>query len=491
MSGNQTIKTDVVIIGSGFSGLCVGIQLKKMNHQDFVILEKASQVGGTWRDNSYPGAACDVPSHLYSFSFEPNPNWSRVFPIQSEIADYMNACADKYELKKHCHFNEEVSLAVFSDQTHRWIVTTQSGLVIDTRVLISGTGGLSRPSIANISGLENFTGKVFHSSRWDHEYDLRNKKVAVIGTGASAIQLVPEITPLVSELNLFQRTPAWIVPKKDRPYKDKERHHFKKYPWLQKLSRLSIYWQLEFRALFFTKLTQYLAKAEPKVKGYIRYQVKNPELEKKLTPNYTLGCKRILLSNNFYPAVSQKKVNLITDGIDQVYETGIQTKNGEKCEVDAIILATGFIVSDGGLPFPIKGMNSVDLEKYWQHGSSAYLGCTVPSFPNLFLMTGPNTGLAHNSMILMIEAQTRYIISAIKDMKRNNVLAYNLRPAELKTFNEEVSNRMAKTVWAKGGCKSWYLNKDGRNETLWPGFTFEFILKTKTFKAKLYDPIYA
>ncbi len=491
MSSHSLQFTDVAIIGSGFSGLCVGIQLKKSSQNDFLILEKSQNVGGTWRDNSYPGAACDIPSHLYSFSFEPNPDWTRVYPVQAEIESYMNHCADKYALRSHLLFGTEVKSITYQDITNRWLITSDSGAQINARVVVSGTGGLSRPSIPKISGLESFAGKVFHSSRWDHEYDLRGKNVAVIGTGASAIQFVPEVIPLASQLTLFQRTPAWVVPKRDGAYSPEQRSRFKRFPFLQHINRTLIYWQHEFRALFFTQFPSLLKRLEPKVRSYINYQLKSPELQKKMTPNYTFGCKRILLSNNFYKSLNEPNALVITKSITEITPTGIKTQDGITHPADTIIFGTGFLVADAGLPFPVKGIKGLDLGNIWTKGSSAYLGCTVPEFPNLFLMTGPNTGLAHNSMIVMIEAQTKYIMSALKQMKKHNVKSYNLRPESLISYNQTINHRMAKTVWSIGGCKSWYISSNGRNETLWPGFTFEFILKSKNFNPNLYDPIYA
>lgn len=476
----------VVIIGSGYAGLCVAIHLKRAGIHDFVLLEQAQEIGGTWRDNSYPGAACDIPSHLYSFSFEPNPNWSRLYPTQPELRAYVEHCADKYGLRAHIQCGQRVTALRFDEPSSSWRAQLASGQEEQARVVVSATGGLSRPALPDIPGLDTFAGTAFHSARWNHGYALRGKRVAVIGTGASAIQFVPQIAPGVGALTLFQRTPPWILPKPDRPLSDAQRARFARQPWRQRLARAWIYWTLEARAIFFTRWPRLLRALQPQVLRGVARQVPAPALRARLTPRYTLGCKRILLSNDFYPALALPQVRVETAAITRVGTDGIHTADGAHHPVDAIIFGTGFQVADAGTPFPVFGLNGVELNQAWAGGSQAYLGSTVAGFPNLFLMTGPNTGLAHNSMIFMIEAQTHYVVDAIAGMAARGVRAFDVLAAVQQRFNERLQQRMVRTVWVTGGCRSWYLKEDGRNVTLWPGFTFDYWRRTRRFDWQSY-----
>ncbi|WHZ11633.1 MAG: Cyclohexanone monooxygenase [Burkholderiaceae bacterium] len=471
----------VVIIGSGYAGLCVAIKLRQAGMRDFVLLEQADAIGGTWRDNGYPGAACDIPSHLYSFSFEPNPNWSRLYPTQPELRAYVEHCVDKYGLRPHIRCSQRVTALRFDEQDSVWRVQTSDGGELRSRVVVSATGGLSRPALPGIPGLDTFAGALFHSARWNHAYDLTDKRVAVIGTGASAIQFVPQIAPRVRALTLFQRTPAWILPKPDRPLSDAERARFARQPWRQRLARTLIYWTLEARAILFTRWPALLRRVQPQVLRFVARHVPDAALRAKLTPRYTMGCKRILLSNDFYPALALPQVRLETTPIIGVDAGGIHTADGAHHAADAIIFGTGFQVADAGTPFPVFGRGGIEMNRVWAGGSQAYLGSTVAGFPNLFLMTGPNTGLAHNSMIFMIEAQTRYVVDAILGMAARGLRSFDLHPEVQRRFNEWLQRRMAPTVWATGGCRSWYLTRDGRNVTLWPGFTFDYRRRTRRF----------
>lgn len=488
-SSTLPARVDVLVIGSGFSGLCVAIHLKKAGFHDFILLEQAPQIGGTWRDNHYPGAACDIPSHLYSFSFEPNPRWSRMYPEQAEIQDYVLHCASHYGLLPHIHCNQGVAALRFDEALALWHVTTRGGQEVLARAVVSGTGGLSRPAMPAIPGLDQFAGALFHSARWDHGVPLAGKTVAVVGTGASAIQFVPHIAQQVGRLLLFQRTPPWVLPKPDRPLGDSERRAFRRFPLLQRLARLAIYWQHEIRAVGFTRWPGLLRKAQTSVLRYLAYKISDPVLRDQLTPRYTLGCKRILLSSHFYPALAQPHVQLYTRPITHASADGLHTADGVAHPVDVIILGTGFQVADAGLPFSVQGQRGTLLETAWRDGASAYLGSTVAGFPNLFLMTGPNTALSHNSMIFMIEAQTRYVLQALKGMRARGVHAVVVRPAVQQRFNAALQQRMEPTVWSTGGCRSWYLNRQGRNTTLWPGFTFAFRWQTRRFDWASYDTL--
>lgn len=477
---------EVIIIGTGFAGLGMAINLKKAGKDDFIIFEREADVGGTWLVNHYPGCACDVQSHLYSFSFEPNPDWSRMFSPQEEIWNYLRGCADKYGIRPHIHFNSEVSSARYDEKAGIWTVTTADGQSTTARVVVSAMGPLDRPFIPDIKGMENFQGKRFHSQDWDHDYDLAGKKVAVIGTGASAIQFVPQIAPDVAELKLFQRTAPWIMPKPDRDVAAWEQRLFKRLPAAQKAFRGAIYGVLESRVLAFV-FTPRLMKLFQKVAvRFIHKHIKDPELRRKVTPDYTIGCKRILISNDYYPALARDNVDVLTDGIAEVRANSVLTHSGEEYEVDAIIYGTGFHATD---PLPrgmVFGRGGQDLLDAWADGIEAYKGCVVSGFPNLFIVPGPNTGLGHNSMVYMIESQIRYVMGALRHMDRHDLKAVDVKPGVQKAWNEDVQNRISGTVWNTGGCQSWYLNEDGKNVTLWPGFTFAFRQNTRRFDANSY-----
>ncbi|AYV56874.1 NAD(P)/FAD-dependent oxidoreductase [Leptospira kmetyi] len=478
---------DAVIVGTGFAGLGMGIRLKQAGIHSFVILEQAEGVGGTWRDNHYPGAACDVQSHLYSFSFERNPNWSRMYGLQSEILNYLNHCTDKYDLRSHIHFNNSVNSAVFDERSGLWHVTSINGNSYKCRSFINGSGGLSRPVLPDIPGLKKFKGKMFHSARWDHSYDLKNKTVAVIGTGASAIQIVPAIQPNVKKLHLFQRTAPWVIAKPDRAISKGERWLFRIFPPAQWLFRLAIYWMLEFRVIAFTIHPGLMKALEFFAKGYIKKQVKNPELRQKVTPNFTIGCKRVLISNEYYGALQKPNVTVITTPIQEIRENGIVTQDGVEHPIDALILATGFQAAEAMAPFELKGLGGLDLNDAWKNGAEAYLGTTVSGFPNLFLIVGPNTGLGHSSMVLMIESQINYTLQCILSLRKKRLKFINVLKEAQDKYNQSIQKRLEKSIWNTGGCVSWYRTKSGKNTTLWPGFTFEFRLKTKSVNLSHYE----
>jgi cation diffusion facilitator CzcD-associated flavoprotein CzcO len=477
----------VLIVGTGFAGLGMGIRLKQAGFHDFTIVEQAASIGGTWRDNHYPGAACDIPSHLYSFSFEPNPGWSRSFSAQEEILAYMNRCADKYGLRPHIELNTEISRAEWDERAGVWDVRTKDGRTFRAQALVSGCGGLSRPSYPDIPGLSSFEGKKFHSSRWDHSYPLEGKKVGLIGTGASAIQIVPAIAPKVSQLAVFQRTPPWIIPKPDVAIPSAVKATFRLAPPLQALARTAIYWILESRASAFVMNPKRLTRAEPDALKYLASRVKDPVLRAKLTPNYTMGCKRILLSNEYFEALQRENVALVTDAIDRVTPAGVRTADGQEHRFDALVCATGFQAAEAVAPFQVRGRGGRELNDEWKDDAQAYLGTTVAGYPNLFLIVGPNTGLGHNSMVFIIESQVEYILSALQTMKAKSLQYVDVKPAVQRAYNARLHERMAKTVWSTGGCKAWYTTRDGKNTTLWPGFTFEYRLRTRRFDPASYD----
>jgi len=477
----------MAILGAGFSGVGIAIRLKQRGYDDFVLIEQAADVGGTWRDNTYPGCACDVPSNLYSFSFALNPQWSRVFPPQREILDYLRRCARQYGILSHIRWNSELLDASWNEDDQCWhISTTRGQLTAD--VLILGNGPLSEPSLPPIPGIEGFEGTMFHSACWNHDYDLTGKRVAVIGTGASAVQFVPQIQPLVGHLSLFLRTPPWILPRQDRPVPDWKKTMFRILPITQRLMRTRVYLRLELVALALVYRPAMLESFERFSKRHLAHQVSDAALREKLTPRYSMGCKRILLSDDFYPALTQPNVEVITDRIREVRANSIVTGDGREREVDTIICGTGFHVTNAQLPQHVYGRGGQSLADRWRAGLGAYLGTTVSGFPNLFLLIGPHTGLGHNSMVYMIESQINYILDCLRTMDRRNMRAVEVRPAIQEAFDMEMQRRMRGTVWTSG-CTSWYLDANGRNTTLWPGFTFEFRRRTRHFDPQCYNLI--
>ena len=479
-------EVDVLIIGTGFAGLGMGIALKQADMNRFVILEKANDVGGTWRDNQYPGCACDVPSHLYSFSFEQNPNWSETYSPQPEILNYLRHCARKYGVLPHVRFNQEATQARYNDDLGNWTVTTSDGRVYVTRHLISAMGGLSRPAFPSIKGLESFKGEVFHSQQWNHQYDFKGKRVAVIGTGASAIQFVPQVAKTAGQLNLYQRTPPWIMPKLNRRFTPFEHTLFKKIPQLQNTLRGALYWLMETQVLGFVVNPKLMKGLELVSKKHFERQVPDASLRAKVMPNYTIGCKRILYSNNYLPSLSRPNVSVITEGIQQVTSTGIESSNGQFREVDCIILGTGFQATHPVPPKVVFGKNGVDLVDTWAQGMEAYKGTTVHGFPNLYFIVGPNTGLGHSSIIFMIESQINYIVKALKTCKQRNIKSIEVKQSAQDQFNQYLQSKLHGAVWEKGGCASWYRDANGKNSTLWPAFTWQFWLQTQRFNMNDY-----
>ncbi len=481
----------IAIVGSGFAGIGMAIRLKRMGITSFTVYEAAHDVGGTWRDNTYPGTACDIPSHLYSFSFEPNPSWSRAFGPQPEILAYLQNCARKYGIEPFIRYGTRVNAARFDDAARVWRIELAGNggetTSVEADIVIAATGALSRPAMPRIPGLERFAGKLFHSARWDHGYALDGKTVAVIGTGASAIQFVPQIQPRVARLHLFQRTPAWIMPKPDRAFSGRELRLFRQMPVLMRLVRYALYWQHEMRALAFVGHPKLLERPMKFCLSYLERRVADPVLRAKLTPDYLLGCKRVLLSRDFYPAVTQPNVDVVTTPIREIVADGIVTDDGTHYRADAIICGTGFEVNDAGAPFEVIGARGADLDARWRRGGpEAYLGTSIADFPNFFMITGPNTGLGHNSMIYMIESQIEYIADCLRVLRRCGARTMQLKPDVQRVFNDALQREMQRSVW-KSGCRSWYLSKDGKNTALWPGFTFTFRRRTRRVRAADYQ----
>ncbi|AZD75399.1 flavin-containing monooxygenase [Pseudomonas chlororaphis] len=477
----------VLIIGAGFSGIGMAINLRQRGEQDFLILEQEAGVGGTWWVNQYPGCACDIPSHLYSFSFEPNPDWSRRYSPQPEIRDYLRHCADKYQVLQHCCFNTAVTGLRWLEERALWQVTDARGGVRFAQVVVAGTGALSTPDYPQLPGLERFKGRVFHSQQWDHEYALAGKRVGVIGTGASAIQFVPQIQPQVASLAVFQRTPPWIIPKPDRAFSTTGQRLLRRFPAVQRLLRGLIYTAHETRVFGFVFNPRLMALHKWLALNLLRRQVKDPELRRRLTPDYAIGCKRILLSNDYFPALAQANTRLVTSGIREVTEDALITVDGQRHALDALIFGTGF---KARTPFPagmILGRGGVDIVDTWQQGSEAYKGTTVSGFPNLFLLMGPNTGLGHNSIVYMIESQIAYILGALDTLQRLGVTSVDVDPQAQARFNQGLRHRLRGAVWSVGSCQSWYVDPhSGRNVALWPGFSWQFRQQTRYFDAEAY-----
>lgn len=489
-----TVQTRALIIGSGFSGLGMGIALQQQGI-DFLILEKADEIGGTWRDNTYPGCACDIPSHLYSYSFEPKPDWEYLFSYQDEIFDYLKGVADKYGLRRYVLFGSHVERAHWDDDDYRWHVFTADGREFVAQFLISGAGALHIPSIPEFEGLDLFRnagGAAFHSAQWDHGVDLTDKQVAVIGTGASAIQIVPEIVEQVAGLQLYQRTPPWVVMRTNNALPPRLRRALTAVPGLRWALRAGIYGLQEALAVGMTRWPGLLRIGEVLGRWNIRRSVKDPELRRKLTPRYRLGCKRILNSSTYYPAVANPKTTLVTDHIVRFTPEGIVTTDGTGHEVvrkaDVAVFATGFHVSDSYTYMQIKGSGGEDLVDRWnREGMAAHRGVTVAGVPNLFFLLGPNTGLGHNSMVIMIESQIRYVGQAIAAADKADAQALAPTRSAQDRFNVEVQRRLARSVWNTGGCSSWYLDEHGRNPVLWGGYTWEYRNATRKLKPAEYQ----
>jgi cation diffusion facilitator CzcD-associated flavoprotein CzcO len=475
---------DVAIIGSGFSGLGMAIRLKQEGREDFVVLERGDEVGGTWHYNTYPGCACDVPSHLYSFSFAPNPDWTQTYSPQPEIGAYLRRCADEFGVRPHVQLNTTVESAEWHEDGGRWLIETDHGRV-SARVVVAGMGPLAEPKIPDIPGLDSFEGTSFHSARWDHDHDLSGERVASIGTGASAIQLVPSIQPAVEQLHVFQRTPPWIFPHRNRPVTRAERRLYRALPAAQRLVRGGVYAMRELAVLGFVKRPALMRLVERVAKRHMRNQISDPALLEKVTPDYTIGCKRILPSNKWYPALGKPNVELVTDGIAEVREHSIVTADGTEREVDTIIFSTGFHVADMPVGKQIRGRDGQLLDEAWEGSPRAHLGSTVPGFPNLFLLLGPNTGLGHSSMVYMIESQIAYVLDALRTMERAGARAVEVRADAVAEFNEAIEEQLDGTVW-NTGCASWYLDDTGRNATLWPDWTWRFRQRTAKFDAANY-----
>jgi cation diffusion facilitator CzcD-associated flavoprotein CzcO len=475
----------VAIIGSGFAGLGMAIALRNRGETDFVVLERAEDVGGTWRDNHYPGAACDVQSNLYSFSFALNPDWPRSYSEQPEIQAYLQGVADRYDVRRHVLFGADVESARWDDADAHWHVRTAAGDV-RARILVSAAGALADPTYPDIPGLESFEGTVMHSARWDDTHDLTGERVAVIGTGASAIQIVPAIQPLVGSIAVYQRTAPWIVPRTDRPTKAWLRRLYRWLPPAQKAIRGLLYAARELLVIGMAKRRRFLKPVEKLARAHLHRQVRDPKLRAALTPDYAIGCKRILISNDYYPAIAAPNAELVTAGIDEVRPRSIVTRDGVERPTDTIVLATGFHVTDLPIARKIAGRDGRTLAEVWKRGMVTNRSAAVAGFPNLFLLVGPNVGVGHTSMVYMIESQVAYVDRALDAMDAEGLDVLETTEEAQNAYRDLIARKSQGTVWLAGGCASWYLDEHGHNSTLWPDFTFRFRRLTRTFDRENY-----
>lgn len=471
---------DIAVLGTGFSGLGAAHLLRRAGFRDLVLLERAGDVGGVWRDNTYPGCACDVESPLYSFSFAPHPGWTRLFAGSAEIQQYLRDCTDRFGLRPHIRFHHTVTAAAWDDAARHWRIETSAG-PLTARVLVSGLGALSVPAIPTLPGIERFQGKTFHSAAWDHGHELAGRNVAVVGTGASAIQFIPAIQPRVGRLTVYQRTPPWVVPRGDRPISERERRWCERLPVLMKLWRLRLFLVRELFGSAF-RYPRLMRKARAAALRHMHAVVTDPGLRAKLTPAYEIGCKRILVSNDYYPALVRPNVEVVTDRIAEVREHSIVTADGTERLTDTLIYGTGFHVTDNPAYALLTGRGGRSLTEAMGASPKAHLGTTIAGFPNLFVLQGPNTGLGHSSVLLMIEHQFAHVLSALRYMRRHRLAWIEPTQEAQDRFVAEVDRRMNGTVWTSGGCKSWYLDRTGRNSSLWPGSIPSFGRRVARFR---------
>ncbi len=469
---------EVAILGAGVSGLCMAIQLRKAGIPSFEIFEKSQDVGGTWLDNSYPGSGCDVPSHLYSFSFEPNPEWSRAFSPQPEIQRYLRHCAEKYQILAQIRFGTEIAGASFDEHAGVWRIRTSADEEITAKALVSGLGQLNRPHFPEIPGLSSFEGTSFHSARWNHEHDTSGERVAVIGNGASALQFIPEIAKTAERVTVFQRSANWVIPRNDRKFSEADKARFRRHPLLLRTVRAFIWSMLEIRFLAFLRDSWFSRRMTRIATEYLHAQVSDPVLRAKLTPDYPIGCKRILISDDYYQALVRQSVEVVDEPIVQVTRDAVVTKDGVARPADTIVFGTGFETTTFLAPLAIEGLGGAKLDEIWRGGAEAYLGVTVAGFPNLFMLYGPNTNLGHNSIIFMIECQVGYAVQCIQELQRRHVSWLDVRRDVMDRYNRDLQAALAKTAWT-AGCASWYKTASGKVVNNWSGFTTDYWRRTR------------
>lgn len=468
-------QAEILIIGSGFAGLGMGAQLKRHGRHDFIIIERENEVGGTWRDNTYPGAACDVPSHLYSFSFAPNPQWSGFYAPGAEIQDYILKFTEDEGLRPHLRLGATMEDAQWDEDAERWVVRTPRGTYTG-RWLITGAGHLADPSLPDIPGLEAFEGPIMHSARWDHGVDLTGKRVAVVGTGASAIQVVPAIAEAVDELVVFQRTPAWVIPRLVKPYSAATRRMFERAPQTMQRERDDIFWFAESNYAQRRGVPAALDQVRNQALGHLASQVADEELREKLTPHYIPGCKRVLVSNAYYPALTRENVTLEASALVRVEGNRVEGASGESYEVDAIVLCTGFEAAQPPFADHIRDGAGRSLAEHWSTGMAAFDSTAVAGFPNLFAINGPNTSLGHNSIVYIIESQITYILEALDRVDREGIRTLVPQQMAQEEYVDKIQERAATAVWlVDGGCQSWYVDpRSGKLTLIWPDYAYDF-----------------
>ncbi len=477
----------IAILGAGFGGIGAAIRLLQAGIRSFTIFERADEIGGTWRDNTYPGAACDVPSHVYSLSFEPWAGWSRVFAGSEEIQGYLLHLVDKWRLRDHLRLGTEITEARFDEAAGSWTLITAEDEAVTARVVISAVGGLVDPSWPDIKGVQSFGGEMFHTARWNHEYDLTGRRVAVIGTGASAVQVVPSIARQVAKLSVFQRSPAWVMPKREHRYGESARRFYARHPLALRASRLAKYWLSELVGpMVFLDAPRLSALAEKASLAHLHRSVQDPDLREKLTPHFQFGCKRILISDDYWSTFERDNVELVTDPIEEIQHEGIRTSDGRLHELDAIVFATGFALGLARAPFPVTGRGGRTLDQAWKDGAVAYKGMSVSGFPNWFILMGPNTGPGHTSVLVYTEAQIHHALQAIRRIRDRKLRFVDVRQEAQDRYNAGLQRRMKHMVWSSG-CNSWYLSPDGSNHALYPGFAAEYVARARHFRPSHYE----
>ncbi|MFT4200680.1 flavin-containing monooxygenase [Gordonia sp. (in: high G+C Gram-positive bacteria)] len=464
----------VAVIGAGFAGIGAAIRLRQAGVDDVVVFERDHRIGGTWRDNTYPGAACDIPSQLYSYSFAPNPDWSHTYSGSAEILAYIDRVAAEYGVLEQIRFGHTVSGLSYDEQAGEWIVSFAEHPPVRARSVVIASGPLSTPSLPDIPGVGDYAGKTIHSAVWDHDYDFTGKKVAVVGTGASAVQLIPELVRRAASVKVFQRTPGWVLPRVNPQTGEFTRGVFRAVPGAQRLARAAWYLGHESMALGVVWDTPLTRVVEAVAKLNLRLQVRDPWLRRQLTPDFSAGCKRLLMTSDYYPALQADNCKLVTWPIARIAPDGIRTVEGIEHQVDCIVFATGFEVGKQGLPYPVTGVGGRELATQWRGGAQAYRSVAAAGYPNLYFTFGPNSGPGHNSALVYLEAQIDFITGAIRMLERGGWKALEVREQAQAAFNADIQRRLKRTTW-NSGCQSWYLTDDGFNATMYPGFATQFI----------------
>ena len=477
----------VGIVGAGFGGVGMGIRLKQEGITDLTVYERAESVGGVWRANTYPGAACDVPSHLYSFSFAPGHEWSRRYAPQPEILRYLERVSERFGVEPHLRLNTELESARFDPDSGRWTLTTASGETNVVDILVTACGQLTRPAMPPVPGIEEFEGPAFHSAEWDHEVALEGRDVAVIGTGASAIQFVPEIAPAAKSVAIFQRSAPWIIPKMDRVYPEWERRLFRRYPARVAAARAGMFAFFEALTYGFTGRPWMMAPFKAVANAARRRALADPELRRKATPDYEIGCKRVLFTADWYSTLNRPNVELINGAVERVTRSGVIGGDGVERPTDAIVFGTGFQSHGFVAPLAVHGRDGRELNEAWGDRPEAFLGTTVSGFPNMFILYGPNTNHGSGSVPYTLECQFNYVIDAIRRLRAGGARYIDLRSAAQDAWRREIAERSSISVWNSGGCSSWYLNEAGENTNNWPGPWLEFRRRTRRIDPADYE----